>query len=153
MTEKERLLVLSDLSARQCYGVMLKRVGSYRYTAELHHIEPNSSLPIYIDRGEYMPAPYAVEDWKPLLRKISSMTESEKDELFREFNDKYAIISSYCIDCNNHWSIKSREEPIGFPSVQYDSMRDVIHWFYKNNFDINGLIEKGLAEEATEKNL
>lgn len=151
---EQKRLVLKDLSARQCYGVILKKSGSKDQYANLAYVAPNKSFlfPVYVyDDDELCVTPYDVEDWKPVLRKIESMTEAEKNELFYKFNDKCAIIGSYCVDCNNHWSVKGRTEPLGFQSVSYESMRDVTEWFYKNGFDINGLIPQGLAEEATEE--
>lgn len=132
-------LIVRDLFARLPYSVLIKDDNG-------DYIEVNISnvnLEHLIDR---------VREGldKLVLRPISSMTDSEKQELFRGFNDKYAIISSYCIDCNDSIWMKPRSEPMGFPSVTYESMRDVIHWFYKNGFDINDLIPKGLAVDYNE---
>ena len=61
---------------------------------------------------------------KPYLRPMSSMTEKEKEELVKEFWGSHTI--------------KDRFEEIC--------------WYLSKHFDINGLIEKGLAIEITEEN-
>lgn len=59
---------------------------------------------------------------KPYLRPMSSMTEEEKEELVKEFWGSHTI--------------KDRFEEVC--------------WYLSKHFDINGLIEKGLALEAPE---
>lgn len=147
MEDKEKRLLTMDLCNRASYGnlkglALDGKVDTIKTIclSDSPFVVTKSGLTCNIGTGQF----------KPYLRKISSMTELEKNELFIAFNNKYAIISEYCINCNDHWSVKSRDIPLGFPSVEYDSMRDVIHWFYKKNFDINGLIEMGHALEAPE---
>ena len=38
-------------------------------------------------------------------------------------------------------------------TISYLEILALLEWFYKNNFDINGLIEKGLAIDATNLNI
>lgn len=61
---------------------------------------------------------------KPYLRPITSMTVEEKEELVKEFWGSHTI--------------KDRFEEVC--------------WYLSKHFDINGLIEKGLAIPITEEN-
>lgn len=137
ITYNKKELLVQDLCARLPYGITIKDEYGDFIKVDLHNV----NLEQLIDR---------VREGldKLVLRPISSMTDSEKQELFGEFNDKYAIISSYCIDSYDF--MKPNSEPLGFPSVTYEAMRDVTHWFYKNGFDINDLIPKGLAVDYNE---
>lgn len=138
METNERQLLIRDLCSRLPYMV------------KVHIINKNNG-----NETDDVLTPSTInhlQDWvvKPYLRPMSSMTEFEKQSLFNAFNNKYAIIGEYCIDCNNHWSVKPRTEPLGFQSVTYESMQGVIDWFNKNHFDYRGLIPMGSALEAPE---
>lgn len=133
----EKQMLLCDLSARQCYGVKLKRTYENGHTEYfvLHHVCPKRPFPIYIDRGEYLPAQYEVEDVKPMLRRLTSMTEDEKKEIKMFF-----LIQSR--DSNNIWD----------SLLTISFAPDFVNWCYRNHFDINSLIDMGIAEEVTEEN-
>jgi hypothetical protein len=64
-----------------------------------------------------------VKEVKPYLFPLSSMTEEQK----KEYYDKYCLSDYYALE-------------------KFD-------WFNKNHFDYRGLIEKGLAIDATGKNI
>ena len=90
---------------------------------------------------------------KPYLRPMSSMTEEEAKEL------------SILCDITDVLSIKITDEYIdfevddGFSSIEtkiiwYNdiiSSIEIFDWLNKNHFDYRGLIEKGLANEASEE--
>ena len=66
-------------------------------------------------------------EWRPYLFPLSSMTEEQK-----------------------------KEQEAHFTCIKYDmsfSICRYIEWCYKNHLDINGLIEKGLAIDATGLNI
>lgn len=65
--------------------------------------------------------------YKPYLFPLSSMTEEQKEE-YQYITERWMYDSSY-------------------------SISDSIDWLNKNNFDYRGLIEKGLAIDATGKNI
>lgn len=80
--------------------------------------------------------PYIVADideWqpKPYLRPMSSMTEEEKDKMYCSFMEKDAS---------------------GFPSdsINKNKVNEYMSWVLSHHFDINHLIERGLALEAPE---
>ena len=129
MTQEEKELLLKDLCARLSYGVICDRLGKPKKLLGVH---PTKKFPLEFDNGEYMPSNYRLEDIKPYLHPMSSMTEEEK---------KY--ISNKC-----GFSISG---PIGgervliMPVLAADWLID---FYNEHHIDYHGLIEKGLALEA-----
>jgi len=97
-----------------------------------------------------------IEDIKPYLRPMSSMTDEEATE-----------ITSICLrDSRNILSIKIKDEYLditvddGFSSIEtitlwYDEMIssiECLYWLLEHHFDFMGLIPKGLAIEVTKEN-
>ena len=123
MTNKEKQLLLKDLCARLPYGIFI-----------YDEIDNKSIYTI-----SYHPH---IDNCKPYLRPMSSMTEEEKKELKAAtcpegtgyFDDQYLICPM------SHFG-----EYIG-----YDFMSDILDWLNEHHFDFRGLIEKGLALEALE---
>jgi hypothetical protein len=141
MTQEEKKLLLQDLCARLPYGVKVNVKGivyenrSCRLT-DIHH-----GLDTYI--GVHDGMQYHIESIKPYLFPLSSMTE----EQYYEMN----ICSSE--DCVEHFDIlKSIQEHTEFSKWPLYEYR-VIDFFHKNHFDYRGLIEKGLAIDATGLNI
>ncbi len=116
MTQEEKQQLLRDLCGRLPYGVKFN-YGGYNgcdYKVELIASTIVNDFPI--------------EDCKPYLRSMSSMTEEEYEELE---------------EISNHY---------GFAHFEYiDNWRpnyDMTDWLDKNMFDYRGLIPLGLALEA-----
>lgn len=78
-----------------------------------------------------------IENIKPYLFPVSSMTEEQKEEL----NDIFDLDVEVAI-----MHIKN-----GIPN--YFTGINRLNWFLRNHFDIYGLIPIGLAEDATNKNI
>ena len=128
MTQEEKQLLLTDLCARLPYEVC----------AELpnHHLVMHTYFIQKIDisngwtegvlhcagRKQYYSA--KIEDVKPYLRPMSSMTEEE----WKEYRDIICCLIEGCEGWNE------------------------VDWLNKHHFDYRGLIEKGLAIEVTEEN-
>ena len=115
MKQEEKKLLLIDLSARLPYGVICEdsRHGSSRIT-EIDTVEET----VYCDDfDEYV----VIENIKPYLRPMSSMTKEEK---------------TLILLCNAFTEPRSIELKVDFYNKQY--------------LDYCGLIEKGLALEAPE---
>lgn len=72
----------------------------------------------------------SIDDVKPYLRPMSSMTKEEKEEY-----------TSYCFE--QPFLQKGKTPNLG-------SVPMCIDWLFSHHFDIRGLIEKGLAFEAPE---
>lgn len=117
MTQENRNLLLKDLCGRFPYNTIIEVIDN-RGKEEIRYTTIISCAEIdMFQHDEKMVKPY--------LRRLSSMTNEEKNEYkqFLEDIDGYA----YSIDC--------------VPQID---------WLNANNFDYRGLIEKGLALEAPE---
>lgn len=141
MTQEERDLIWKDLCARFPYGVKIKRtncpinlyvtgiVGKY-----VRHI------PFYVG-GNIEINTSIIEEIKPYLRPLSSMTEEEREEL-----------SDYLCEqvMSNKIGITIPPNPTQGKGIPFIWMGDCMEWLNKHHFDYRGLIEKGLALEAPE---
>lgn len=138
MTQEEKNLLLKDLCARLPYGVKAKildeSVLQYDYTAEeggvINGIENlNDGLFVIKCREDGYVLSY--DEFKPYLRPMSSMTEEEQRTL-----------DSMC----NGVEMVSRLSGLKM-------FNKAFNWLNENHFDYRGLIEKGLAIDATGKNI
>ena len=92
MTQEDKQLLLKDLCARLPYGVkFLRESWNYEWDQELSVIEVLED----IDKDGYInnTKVYTVEDIKPYLRPMSSMTEEECDEWAQLESDEWGINS------------------------------------------------------------
>jgi hypothetical protein len=123
MTQTEKDLLLKDLCARLPYDVKVRR---YVYTTLVDSIQSVELL----DLG-WLEELYAEEaEFKPYLFPLSSMTEEQKKEesSFDPFKtDKVKTLGDWAV-C-------------------------LVDFYNKYHFDYRGLIEKGLAIDATELNI
>jgi hypothetical protein len=146
MTEEDITLLLKDLSARLPYGVKiaLKNNGAY------HHDNVAKKGDITIDilegfNGSYFNIYHSnpldwdwydddidIEDIKPYLFPLSSMTE----EQWKEYQ-----------------TLKMTDWVEGDINGVFINSGTITDWLNKNHFDYRGLIEKGLAIDATNKNI
>ena len=123
MTQEEKDLLLKDLCARLPYGVkFLRESWNYEWDQEMSVIEVLED----IDKDGYInnTKVYKVEDVKPFLFPLSSMTEEQK-----------SILSL----CNAFIEPRSIELKLNFYNEQH--------------IDYRGLIKKGLAIDATNLNI
>ena len=117
MTIKDKELLLKDLSARLPYGVKLDTPDG---VDTLGNVDINEG---------WVNASYDVDEVKPYLRPMCSITEEEIKEL-SEIDMKRVIFSSRHLT----WHLDG----------------EVIDYLNKKMFDWRGLIEKGLALKAPE---
>lgn len=94
---------------------------------------------IEIDRGEYMPAPYYLDEIKPYLRPLSSMTKEEYQELLDLTGFDTTQITEGILWFNQGLNIYVK-----------DDVTVLIDWLIAKHFDYRGLIPMGLALPATE---
>lgn len=122
MLQEHKELLLKDLCARLPYGIkFLRESWNYEWDQELSVIEVLEDIDKdgYINRTKV----YNVEDIKPYLFPLSSMTEEQEKEWL------YTLSSDY--------------------HITYDT----VDWCNKNHFDHRGLIPMGLAIDATNLNI
>lgn len=147
VTQNEKDLLLKDLSARLPYGVKLQNVNNADSIVKLYSIDlddPSYEIKYYTYEGKAL----IICDtskllrcgkflrYKPYLFPMSSMTEEQKKEYRKVCELDTEILSKHPMDGSP------------FPAL-YNSQ----DWLNKNHFDYRGLIKKGLANDATGKNI
>lgn len=130
MTDKEKELLLKDLSGRLPYGVKVcaRFNTGNRYTTNVTAISADRD---YIQIRQSVLHTYtssSVEDIRPYLRPMSSMTDDEKL--------KYITLTHYNTD----------DEGKPYRELTLDAL----DWLNEHHFDYRGLIPMGLALEAPE---
>lgn len=127
---EDKILLIKDLSARQAYGVYIEHKSGFIGT--LHDL---TTYRLY--DGDNVKDIYCVIDFfgdddcisveyfRPYLFPLSSMSEEQHKEL----HDKLQALS--------------RIEAVKFE----------IDYYLENHFDYRGLIERGLALDASNKNI
>ena len=136
MTQNEKDLMLKDLCARLPYGVAVKfKVNEVAAIEEkfIYNIDGEYS---YITNGKsYLTLDIIkalfnnhLDEIKPYLFPMSSMTEEQKIEY-------HELVGGF------------------FGASVLISIEDLTDFFNKNHIDYRGLIEIGLAIDATDKNI
>ena len=146
MTQEEKDLLLKDLCARLPYGVKVESVFINPDTKEhkscgIEVFNATSLLMIRDGLGEF----------KPYLFPLSSMTEEQSMELFKLFGIN--LVDSIGAD---YIKINECTGITFFLNKGFDvetHLDKLIDWLNKNHFDYRGLIEKGLALDATGLNI
>ena len=133
MTQEEKHLLIKDLCARLPYWPHVKTVDDDdAYIVGLDDTEEGLFYVHVLEDGDSYDTTMSVENFKPYLRPLSSMTEDEKREV-REFG--------VCDDGAFHNDVYD----VG---IYMEEAFTAISWFLERHFDINYLIQKGLALEA-----
>lgn len=127
MTQEQKNLLLKDLCARLPYGVILNCCDSIR-----------EKLTAIIEDG-IINHDYYVDEVKPYLFPLSSITD---EQLF----EAQSILGKNEIKIEDGFL---RIVDSDRNTISYLEILALLEWFYKNHFDINGLIPKGLAIDAT----
>lgn len=143
MTQEDKDLLLQDLCGRLPYGVKckvwyndktldIKSTGIDFYTNTVNlDIPGDDNAKVYVD------------NIKPYLFPISSMTEEQREEFLNIQTEERQILLNALIE---YKSGKYDKIPIIAPYKQ-------IEWLNKNHFDYRGLIERGLAIDCTNLNI
>ena len=129
MTPKDKELLLKDLCARLPYNVIcqveFKENGKYNSKVML-------LSGIFTDEAYFTTKGGSIysNEYKPYLFPLSSITEEQKIFLKQQ---------NWCIAISTSGTVETNIEGID--------------WLNKNHFDYRGLIEKGLAIDATGLNI
>ena len=141
MTQEDKSLLLKDLCARLPYGLKVK-CEKYSFPVTILY-GGNIDEVKFIETG-------GIENIcaiKPYLFPLSSMTEEQKKEISKRY--KLHTYYGLCIEITNHsegyWDDDN--------SCNLQDYLWLVDWFNKNHFDYRGLIEKGLAIDATGLNI
>ena len=153
-SEEEKQLLLKDLCARLPYKVRCKCVsglgggeterGVLKYVGNCYGVISNYYEGVPLHSGFVNNVFYPIENIKPYLRPMSSMTEEE-------FQKLRSICPHSIINKTNvtEWFVGINGSDYGRIS-RVDEISEFIDWLNAHYFDFRGLIEKGLALEAPE---
>ena len=143
MTQEDKELLFKDLCARLPYNVRVEYNGTTLTNIfdvlGIAHGRSVLCLP-FMSKTECP----LIEEVKPYLFPLLSMSEEQKNELCRmdAFVNSFGQICFSTYDDYGHELMPTFENAIR-----------VENWFNKNHFDYRGLIEKGLAIDATGLNI
>ncbi len=140
MTQEEKQLLLKDITARLSYGLKVQidfgehciKYGIDRYVDDTVICVWPETFEIGVNDEDQA---CDIEDVKPYLRPMSSMTEEEKIEL---------CIRAYAPD-----EMKTIDEKL---YVIQTNAKNATDFYNEHHLDYRGLIEKGLAISVTEEN-
>lgn len=141
MTKEDRNLLLIDICARLPYNVKVC------YDNKVCTVDAFAGNSFIISETPDTAAIIAYpEDIKPYLLPLSSMSESQKQEFFK--------IAGYEMreeDCGRHTEMYYYDL-VGHENTLCPNY-DAIDWLNAHHFDYRGLINKGLAIDATNLNI
>ena len=127
MNEKEKDLLIKDLCARLPYGIKASYYGADEECETWDEVDGIAFG--YVEIGQYS---LPIERVKPYLFPMSSMTEEQWEEY-----QKIRMIDWVHGDINGTFINASL----------------IVDWLNTHHFDYRGLIEKGLAIDATNLNI
>ena len=132
MTEDEKHnLLRKDLCARLPYGVIVKYKQKTLYPVGEYTVNVKADDDILQHRLKHL-------DFKPYLRPMSSLTEEEKEYIKRRF-------------CYENWT--DFNDFFNHYQIDVEDSYIFIDWLNAHHFDYRGLIEEGLAIDATGLNI
>lgn len=140
MTQEDKELLLQDLCGRLPYGVKCYKMTFKPELAEEVICMLRNGSHNCVQLGTFL---YRLEHIKPYLFPLSSMTEEQKEEYnqsrLKDLRMLNSVLMERISDENN-----------------FDRLvvaHNEIDWLNKNHFDYRGLIEKGLAIDASNLNV
>lgn len=118
----DKILLLKDLCPRLPYGIKCDHFGKIKTVLGVF----NDIIQVGYDISDYEDT--CIEDIKPYLRPMSSMTEDEKFTYYHRVHDVGRSVDV----------------------IDEDEVALHMEWLNEHHFDYRGLIGKGLALEAPE---
>lgn len=138
MTQEQKDLLLKDLCARLPYGVKIS------VDDKVETVQGINILDTVVEYDSWLSSD--IEEVKPYLFPLSNMTE----EQYKEWGDLAGEPLDEILTRNAKDEIMSTLE---HHLLIAKSSTEPVNYCYKNHFDINGLIPKGLANDATNLNI
>lgn len=144
MTQENKELLFKDLCARLPYGVIVETPKGKGHVCDInltifgYEFGVNVNLTIRDN--------FSISYVKPYLFPLSSMTDEQKKEISEIYNyHNYGLYIEISNHSEGYW-----DNDTSCNLQDYLWLED---WFNKNHFDYRGLIEKGLAIDATGLNI
>ena len=148
MTQEDKELLFKDLCARLPYGVKFMCNKNIYTTKGLDLIVTDEGDWEYAVTAKDT-APIKIDFIKPYLFPLSSMTEEQEKEIQQIIgNPDYACIIRKTDGLELWLNFIDTD-----PTIWLDAIFEVQDYLNKNHFDYRGLIEKGLAIDATNLNI
>ena len=138
MTQRDKELLIKDLCARLPFNNHLVEYKDENYNVlGIAHGRLVLCKPFMSYTLNEHPL---VEDVKPYLFPLSSITEEQK----KYINGRWGVNEDFDFEIDPLWGeyLVDLGDAVGF-----------INWCYENHFDINGLISMELANDATGLNI
>lgn len=130
MTQEEKNLLLKDLCARLPYGVKCQIKGEESLEPitlkSYMNCDPIFAFDFYLEENSSLDFK-ELGEFKPYLISLEKLPQEKRDK----YNSLLVLSSD---------------------GIYYDTIKS-INWCYENHVDINGLIDLGLANDATELNI
>ena len=147
MTQEDKELLFKDLCARLPYGVIVVTPKGRGYVCNINLTIFDYELGVNIN--PIIRDPFSINDVKPYLFPLSSMTEEQAKEI-QEItgNPDYACIIRKTDGLELWLNFIDTD-----PTIWLDAIFEVQDYLNKNHFDYRGLIEKGLAIDVTGLNI
>ena len=144
MTQEDKELLLKDLCARLPYGVFCNIGLDYPLPLQSLSVDKLDGvlLDFYEDGKDYQ---VYLGEVKPYLFPLSSLTEEQRNN-----------ICQLLLDTQNKFSPYGEINSKGCDNLFISSVKQsnaLINYCLTNHLDINSLIEKGLAIDATGLNI
>lgn len=137
MNQEDKELLLKDLCARLPYGVKIS------VNDKIESLQGINVLDNVVEYGSFLAS--NIEEIKPYLFPLSSMTKEQWDKEFRGYGITEFTRDSFKYGCETFEFYDSN------PSLS--SIVGFTNQLIKNHFDIYGLIPKNLANDATGLNI
>lgn len=135
--------VINDICARLPHEIFIhyiyRDIRGKEWPTDLnltHFASDLDSVVEFLEDGD-------VEDPKPYLRPMSSITEEE----LKELNDKYGSIAYFFIqEPPYYYGLQAQHSDIG--SIEISKFSEIYDWLNASHLDYRGFIPMGLALEA-----
>ena len=150
MKHEDKELLLRDLCARLPYGVkcQIKGEEDFKPLKLKSFIQGEGFCAFDFDIKENLSLSFKeLDEFKPYLFPLKTMTIEQRNE-FYEMTQPYIIAS---FEEGKLIGEEGEYRPVT-PIMMYPNMIE-IDWLLKRHFDVFGLIEKGLAIDATNLNI
>ena len=147
MTQEDKMLLVKDLSSRLPYAVHVQHIsgvsGILHDISIRHKYDGNDNIYDAICYTDFLGDGdnIAIEHFKPYLFPLSSITEGQKNHISQLLLDVQIEYSPYEEDYDNLLASSVKQA------------NTLINYCLANHLDINSLIEKGLAIDATGLNI
>ena len=146
MTQEEKNLLLEDLCNRLSYGVKWNVGEETPYTLSGIEIDDvNGHLFDFVEKKNGLNMQVYLSEVKPYLFPLTNLTEEQRN-----------YISKLLIDTRDEFSPYGKINMEGCDNLFISTVKQanaLLDFCITNHFDINGLIERGLAIDATNTNI